>query len=84
MARKKKQTTPHTFKISEVLYDENFKEYKNVILDGKEILRLDFTTYMGHRKDQTKDLLEILTKKVGREISRSDLNRAMLLGVIDP
>jgi hypothetical protein len=84
MPKKKKQKEPHTFQISPVQYDENFKEFKTVILDGKEILRLDFSTYMGHRRDQTKDLLEILTAKIGRPVSKEELNRAMMLGVINP
>jgi hypothetical protein len=84
MARKKKRTTPWTFKITETLYDENFKEYKNVLLDGEAILKLDFTTYMGHRRNQTPELLEVLSSKIGRVVTKDELNRAMMLGTLDP
>lgn len=84
MVRKKKRIEPYSLLMTETLYDENFKEYKDILLDGKPILRLDFTTYMGHRRNQTPELLEILSKKIGRTVTKEELNKALILGVINP
>lgn len=80
MAKKKKQ---HSFAISDILYDEGLKEYKAVLLDGKEIYRIDQSLYMGHKRNQTPEVLDVLSKKLKREVTKEDLQRAITFGFIE-
>jgi len=82
MAKNKKPNKIHTFDISPTQYDENLKEYKSVLLDGKEIFRLDQSTYMGHKRNQTPEVLEVLSKLLKREVSKDELQRAITLGTL--
>lgn len=67
----------HSFKIGEMDLLSSDK-YKPVFLDDKEIFRLDFSTYMGHRRPQEKELCEVLSKHLGYTVTENMLNRAMM------
>ena len=73
----------HKFELGGVEYDEKLKEYKSVKLDGVEIYRIDRTVYMGVKKDYTLDVLKILSEKLGIEVTKDDLQKAILFGTIE-
>ena len=70
-----------SFKIGEIDLLSSDK-HKPVFLDDKEIFRLDFNTYMGHRRPQEKELCEVLSKHLGYNVTETMLNRAMMFEFI--
>lgn len=80
--KKKKQ---HKFQITEEQYDikDSFKPYKSVMVDGKEIFRIDRQKYMGNYRDQTKEVLEVLSKMFKKDITKDKLQRAITFGILE-
>ena len=86
MAKKKKIEIPkqtYIFEIGSEEYDSNLVKFKRVFLNKKEIFQLSFETFMGHRRDQTKELLAALSAEIGKEVTKDHLSRAMKLGIIE-
>ena len=63
-------------------YEDN-KENTRVVLDGEIIYTIDKTTYLGHRKPCEKEILKILSEKLGREVTAREFNTAVILEKID-
>jgi hypothetical protein len=68
-----------TLKIGEMDYKNNTKP---VLLDGVPVFYLDFTTYMGHRRSQDKELAACLSEKLGYTITPKDVSTALMLEYI--
>lgn len=83
MAVKKKKIYKFVIGQEDYDLDDGCKPYKPVFLDGKEIFRLDQTRYMGIKKDQTNEVIEKLKQIIKKDINKDDLQRAIMLGVIE-
>jgi hypothetical protein len=85
MAKRKEKKTSWKFDIGQENYDlkDGYKLYRPVLLDGKEIFRLDQTLYMGHKRNSTKEVLAALKKITGIEFNMEQLQRAMTIGVLE-
>lgn len=81
-AKKEKKKKIHTIKI-DTHYNEDLKEEKNVLLDGESIFLIDTERYMGHRRDQMNDVVEVINKKFKSSITKDDLRKALMFGTIE-
>lgn len=63
-------------------YEDN-KENTRVVLDGEIIYTIDKATYMGHRRPCEKEILKVLSEKLGREVTGREFNTATMLEQID-
>lgn len=71
------------FKIGDVEYSDK-KEIRNVYLDGKIIYVVDCTKLAGLvMRDQTKDVIDAISKTIGRTINAEEFRRIKLLGFIE-
>jgi hypothetical protein len=73
----------YKFRLGNTEYDKDFKEYRPVFLNDEEIFRIDQTKYCGVKRDQTPEVLEILKQKIGKEITKEMLQRAITFGIIE-
>jgi hypothetical protein len=83
MPKNKKELKTYTFMLTSEDYDENMKPFKLVKVGDHEVFKIDLTTYMGVKKDYTKEVLEALTKYLRKEVTKDDLQRALTLGSIE-
>lgn len=68
-----------SLKIGEMDFE---RKQKPVLLDGKPIFYLDFSTYMGHRRSQDKELASKLSEVLGYVITPKDVSTALILEFI--
>lgn len=69
------------FKIGELDLTED-PPYKPVYLNDELIFKLDYSTYMGHRRNQEKELCQALSNRLGYDVTPRQLNSAMILETI--
>lgn len=69
-------------KIGPEVIEKDKPPYKSVLLDGKEIMKIDTQKYMGIRKDQTEELRKKLSEVLGYNVERQTMNTAMILEFI--
>ena len=82
MAKKKK--TRWTFDIGREDYDlaNGGEAYRPVLLDGKEIYRIDKTKFMGFQRGQNKEIIEAIKLHTKIELTPEQLNKAFTIGSI--
>lgn len=79
MAKKTKRMLSFDIKTA---YNDDCKEYKSVILDGKEIYQGDMTKYMGHMVNMIPMIISALSAVLKREVTREEFNTAFKVGAI--
>lgn len=71
------------FKIDEIEY-ENHIPMRKVYLDGKVIYKIDCTILAGMcMQDQTKQVMDAISKEVKREITKEEFRRIKLFGIVE-
>lgn len=71
------------FKIGEIEYD-NGVEIRNVYLDDKIIYTVDCTKLAGLvMRDQNKDVMDAISKEIGRTITLDEFRRIKLFGIVE-
>lgn len=87
---KKKTKTPKKtswkFDIGQITYDiyGDLRPYRPVLLDNKEIYRIDKTKVYGNiEKDQNKEVLEALKKETGLDFTKDEIQRALTIGILE-
>ena len=84
--KKKITQTKWSFEIGGLDYDLNDhgKPFKPVLLDKQVIYKIDKTKVYGNiERDQTKDVIAALKKKLKIEFSREDIQRALTIGILE-
>lgn len=82
---KKTKKTSWTFDLGHEDYDltKGGMLFRPVLLDGKEIFRIDKTKLMGkYQQDFTKDVIAVLKKITKHNFTKDDIQRALTLGVL--
>lgn len=82
---KKINKTRWNFNIGTETYDleNNCKPYRPVILDGKEIYKIDQTRFMGHLQNSIPDIIKVLKKLTKIEFTKEDLQKALTIGFLE-
>ena len=86
MKKKTIKKTTWRFDIGPLEYDieDGMKPYKSVLLDKKEIYKIDKTKIYGDlERNQTNEVLEALKKETGIEFTKDQLQRAITLGILE-
>jgi hypothetical protein len=74
--KKTKKIVQHYIEFGSIEYDDACKEFRSVKLDGKVIYKMDQERFMGHLKDKSPEVCEAISKELGIEFTKSDLNDA--------
>ncbi len=81
--KKSKVKKQYSLEFGNLEYDDKCKEFRAVKLAGEIIYKLDQTRYMGHLRDQTKDVCEAISAKLGIEFTKQDLDKARKTGYVE-
>jgi len=75
--------TSWNFLIVDNLYTDDLKEYKSVRVNGKEVYKILQERIFGVLRNQTVEVLAALKKETGLDWTKDELNRAILIGILE-